>query len=358
MSFDPAAFAARVVSVLPKTRPMPLHDPWLGNREIAQVSNCIDDGWVSGNGPYVERFERMLAKRLGVPFVIATNTGTAALHVALLCAGVKPGDEVMIPALTFIATANAARYCGAVPYFVDSGFNQMTAPPALSPAAMVRVHFLGHPAILDAADYHAVPVIEDAAEALGSTGEYRAAAALTDIGTLSFNGNKIITTGQGGAVVTPDREIAKRVRHLVNVAKVPNGSSFWHDESGFNYRMPDLNAALGIAQLERLDEILAKKRALAMRYKDVFADFPYAEFVDEPPGCRSNFWLSAFLLPDRSARDATVAELKTASIEARTWTLVSDMPPYRDCPGGDLRVARDLAARLVCLPSGAGAVSP
>lgn len=355
MTFDAAAFAARVASALPKRRPLALHEPSLTSAEAIAAAECVYGGWISGNGPYVARFEEMLAARLGVPHVIATNTGTAALHVALLCAGVRPGDEVMMPALTFVATANAVRYCGATPHFVDSDEREMRLPEAAAPRAVVRVHLFGHFGAMAIPNGFAAPVIEDAAESLGSEWRERPAASFGAVAVLSFNGNKIITTGQGGAIVTHNPEIARRARHLVNTAKLPHAWEWEHDEVGFNYRMPDLNAALGIAQLARLDEFVTAKRALARRYRDALADLPGVVFVSEPPGCRSNYWLSAALVPDAAARDAALAALHADGIQARgAWKLISDLPVYRDCPRGDLTVARDLAARLICLPSGAG----
>jgi len=356
MTFDVHGFVERVKSVLPGQRPIALHEPCFGPMEQAFVDECIRGGWVSGNGPYVQRFEQMLAERLGVPHVIATNTGTAALHTALRVVGVGPRDEVMMPALTFAATATAVAQCGGVPYFTGDCPGTVTAPiRAKLPRALVRVALFGHLEPAWADFKFDCPTVVDAAEALGSSCKGRPVAAFGDIAILSFNGNKIVTTGGGGAIVTRRTELAVHARHVVNTARVEHPFRVWHNDIAPNYRMPDLNAALGCAQLARLDEFLEKKRALAERYFAAFENFPGVECLREPPTCASNYWLNAVLVPDAAARDNVCLALNAEGIQARAaWDLIADLPPYRYCGRDDLTRARDFQDRLVCLPSGAG----
>jgi perosamine synthetase len=295
-----------------------------------------------------------------------------------LVAGVQPGDEVIIPALTFIATANAVSYCGAVPHFVDSQHATLGLDPvALAAhlarvigaggvnketgrriAAIVPVHIFGHPVDMDAllpvAEKYGIPVVEDAAESLGSLYKGRKAGSMGVISAVSFNGNKIVTTGGGGAVVTSDKAMAERAKHLSTTARVPHQWSFMHDEVGYNYRMPNINAALGCAQLERLDAFVEAKRALAESYRDALKELNSVTFVAEPEGTRSNYWLNAVMLADGQARDATLTALHGAGFMCRpVWTLMHRMKMYAHCPRMSLPVAEDIEARLINLPSSA-----
>jgi perosamine synthetase len=385
-SFDPASALAALTAVLPPTRPLALHEPVFAGNEWAYVKECLDTRWVSSAGTYVDRFERMLAERCAVPHAVAVVNGTAALHVALLLAGVKRGDEVLAPALTFVATANAVAYCGAVPHFVDSaratlGLDVAALDAWLAEtadccadgtcvnrrtgrriAAVVPMHVFGHPVDMDAlgevAGRWGVPIVEDAAEALGSLWRGRSVGGLSRVGALSFNGNKIVTTGGGGAVLTADPELAARARHLTTTAKRPHRWAYEHDAMGFNYRLPNLNAALGCAQLERLDAFVAAKRELAARYRTAFKNLPGVELVWEPPNARSIFWLNALLTPNRDARDALLAATHGEGLLTRpAWGLMHRQPMYADCPRAPLPVAESLEARLVCLPSGVGLVA-
>lgn len=362
---------------------VPLHAPEFAGDEWALVKDCLDEGWVSSVGKYVDQFESEVARVCHGKYGVAVVNGTAALHVALLVAGVRPGEEVLIPALTFVATANAVCHAGAIPHFVDSAFDTLGMnPDALERhladvadysggyvinrrtgrriSAILPMHVFGHPVDMDGltrvAQAHGLPIIEDAAEALGSEYQGRRCGGLGRIGTLSFNGNKIVTTGGGGAIVTDDPELAAHARHLTTTAKVPHRWAFVHDEVGFNYRLPNLNAALGCAQLAQLDQRLERKRRLAQRYIDGCADLPGLEVFTEPRGCRSNYWLNTLVLEPEYAgeRDALLDELNDAGLMCRpVWTLMHRLPMYTDCPRADLAVAEELEARLVNVPSSA-----
>jgi perosamine synthetase len=347
-----------------------LHEPWFRGNEWTYVRECIDTGWVSTAGAYVGRFEALLAGATAAAHAVATVNGTAALHLALHALGVGRGDAVICPALTFVATANAVAMCGATPVFVDSDPATLGLDPAklerfladrpggaARVAAIVPVHIFGHPADMDAirgiAARHGIPVIEDATEALGSRYRGRACGAIGAIGVLSFNGNKIVTTGGGGAVLCNDPALAARLRHLATTARRDEGFQHVHDDVGFNYRLPNLNAALGCAQLENLDEFVELKRGLAHGYAQALADVPALSVFTEQSWARSNYWLSAVFLRDRGARDAFLAETNARGIATRPcWRLLCDLPMFRDAPRGDaLPGAREIEARLVNLPS-------
>lgn len=361
----------------------PLHAPEFSGREWKYVKDCLDTGWVSSVGAYVDRFEAEVARAAGTRHGVAVVNGTAALEVALRLVGVGPGDEVLMPSLSFVATANAALHAGAVPHFVDASPETLgLCPRALAErldrvaradggavvnratgrriAAVVPMHCFGHPAdmngISEAARAWGLPVVEDAAEALGSLSHGRPCGSLGRIAALSFNGNKTLTTGGGGAIVTDDPDLAARAKHLTTTAKAAHPWAFVHDEPGFNYRMPNLNAALGVAQLEQLADRLAKKRALAALYAEAFADFEDATLKPEPAGCRSNHWLNAFLLSPGAApqRNAVLDALNGRGLQVRpVWEPLHRLAFLSDAPRGDLSVTEDLAARIVCLPSSA-----
>ncbi len=381
-TFDPAAVVAALRTLLPATRPLALHEPRFCGREWDYVKDCLDTGWVSSVGAHVDRFERMLAETCGVARAVAVVNGTAGLHVALLLAGVRPGDEVLMPALTFVATANAAAYCGAVPHFADSDpvtlgldpgalerhLEAIADPGPDGPvnratgrriAALVPVHVFGHPVAMDAlnavAERWRVAVIEDATEALGSRYHGRPAGSLARLAVLSFNGNKIITTGGGGALLTDDPALADAARHLTTTAKRPHPWAFEHDRIAYNYRLPNLNAALGCAQLEQLDGFVAAKRRLARHYRHHLSALPGLEVVTEPPGCVSNYWLNALKVPDARARDALLTLSHAEGLLTRpAWQPMHTLPMYAQCPRAPLPETEDLTARLVCLPSGPG----
>ncbi len=363
--------------------PVGLHEPRFAGNEWNYLKECLDSTFVSSVGSFVDRFEAELAAYTGAKHVVAVVNGTAALHVALQLAGVQAGDEVLIPALTFVATANAVAYCGAIPHFVDSeertlGLDPLALRDYLKSTteigggqcvnratgrvirSMVPMHAFGHPADIDgilavAQDFH-LTLIEDAAESLGSTVRGRHTGTFGMMGTLSFNGNKTVTTGGGGALLINDKDLAMRAKHLTTTAKLPHRWEFRHDEIGYNYRLPNINAALGCAQLEQLPVFLKAKRRLFDRYQSAFAGMPRARVVAEPAHCRSNYWLQAVLLDETvaSQRDTVLAATNDAGFMTRpVWTLMHRLLPYCNCPRMELPVAESLERRLVNLPSSA-----
>ncbi|CAI6084354.1 LegC family aminotransferase [Cohnella sp. JJ-181] len=358
-----------------------LHEPLFEGREWEYVRDCLDTGWVSTAGQYVGKFESALQEYTGARRAIAVVNGTAALHVCLLLAGVEAGEEVLMPSLTFVATANAVRYCGAVPHFVeienislgvdaaklsnyletiaelkdDGLFNRLTGRRI---RALVPMHVFGHPADLDAladvADRYKLVLIEDAAESLGSFYKGKHTGTTGKLSALSFNGNKIITTGGGGAILTDDDALADRAKHLTTTAKLPHRWAFVHDEAGYNYRMPNLNAALGCAQLERLSSYVERKRRLAKHYEERFRDHPHMSFIAEPSYAQSNYWLNAIILSQEAAvyRDDLLEATNDAGIMTRPiWTPMHLLPPYQDCPAMDLGVTEDYYGRVINIPS-------
>lgn len=360
-----------------------LHEPVFAGNEIAYLEECIKSTFVSSVGPFVDRFERMLEEVTGAKRAVAVVNGTAALHACFRLAGVEPGDEVISPALTFIATTNAIAYCGAIPHFVDSSLEtlgmdaralavrldavaQKTAAGTINRetgrriAAIAPMHTFGHPVDLDAiaalANDWNIALVEDAAESLGSTYKGHPVGSQARLAALSFNGNKIVTTGGGGAILTNDEELGRRAKHLTTTAKLPHKWAFIHDEVGFNYRLPNLNAALGCAQLEQLDGFLASKRKLAAVYERAFAHTPGVRFSREPKDTTSNYWLNAILLDEAHAsrRDEVLAALNDAGFGARpAWTLMHNLPMFAQNPRGDLSAAESIERRLINLPSSA-----
>lgn len=366
--------------------PASLHEPRFRGNEWEYLKECLDTTFVSSVGKFVDRFEAELAEFTGATRAVAVVNGTAALHVALKLAGVEPGDEVLLPALTFIATANAVAYCNATPHFVDSeerslgmcavalraylaSSTEMRAGLCLNRAtgkvirAMVPMHTFGHPVDIDAlmavAHDFGILLIEDAAESLGSSVGGCHTGTFGLMGTLSFNGNKTITTGGGGAILTNDAELGKRIKHITTTAKMPHRWNFSHDEVGYNYRMPNLNAALGCAQLEQLPGFLASKRRLFAQYQARFADVPGARLVAEPAGCTSNYWLQAVLLDEAYAdqRDAVLSATNDAGLMTRpVWTLMHRMPMYSQTPQAPTPVAESLERRIINIPSSVGLI--
>lgn len=359
-----------------------LHEPEFSGREWEYVKDCIDTGWVSSVGAYVDRFEKQLAAQTGSAHAVAVVNGTAALHLALELAGTRSNDEVIIPTLTFVATANAVSHCHAVPHLVDSNHETLGIDPARLArhldgiaergpdgvrnrltgrriAAVVPMHTFGHPVdmdpLIDVCEYWGLPIVEDATESLGSTYKGRNCGTLASIAALSFNGNKVVTTGSGGAILTSDPEIARRAKHLSTTAKKPHRWAFVHDEIGYNYRMPNLNAALGCAQMEQLPRFLEQKRALAKRYQAEFSGIPGIAIHTPPSFAESNFWLVAALLdPDCAGRrDELLAATNDAGLMTRpVWTLMHHLDIYANCPRmEDLSVAEDIERRLLNLPS-------
>ncbi len=370
--------------LLPADRPLALHEPRFAGREWELLKDCLDSTYVSSVGAYVDQFETALAGFVGVRHAVATVNGTAALHIALKLAGVERDDEVLLPSLTFVATANAVTYQGAVPHFVESaehtlGIDVTALADYLADiaepfgdtwrnrltgrrlSAIIPVHVFGHPVDMDAlteiGERYRLPIIEDATEALGSRYKGRMAGTLGRMAAFSFNGNKIVTTGGGGAILTDDDALARTAKHLTTTAKLPHRWAYMHDEIGYNYRMPNLNAALGCAQLEQLPDILASKRRLADRYRDGFAGVPGLAVVSSPPDSESNYWLNALLLDESYAdqRDPILSLTNDAGLLTRpAWEPLHRLPMYDACPRMDLPTAESLERRLVNLPSSAG----
>jgi len=357
---------------------VPLHAPVFGGNEGAYVQETIASTFVSSVGAYVDRFEAMLREITGAACAVATVNGTAALHAALRLAGVEPGDLAVTQAVSFAATCNAIAYCGASPAFVDIDRDTLgLSPEALEDfldtrcersggqlrekstgrrvAAVVPMHTFGHPCrmaeIGDICAGRGIPVVEDAAEALGSASGGRHMGTFGLMGTLSFNGNKIVTCGGGGAIVTNDEELGRRAKHITTTAKIPHRWLYRHDELGFNYRLPNINAALGCAQLERLSAFVADKRALAAEYAAAFAGLPVT-FLGQRRGTAPNFWLNALLFADRAERDAFLEYSNDAGVMTRPlWEPLHTLPMYAQAPRGPLDISLDIADRLVNIPS-------
>jgi aminotransferase in exopolysaccharide biosynthesis len=367
-------------------QPVALHEPdFRGTGAWAYVRDCLDTGWVSTAGRWVSRFEQDLCTATGAAHAVAVTNGTVALRLALHLLGVRAGDEVLLPPLSFVATANAVAHLGAVPHFVDVEPSTLGLDPRAVQrrleavaerregalrnrhtgrriAALLPVHVFGHPAampeLLAVAQAWGLPLLEDAAEALGSWRDNTHCGLFGAAGCLSFNGNKLITTGGGGALLTNNPELAQRARHLSTTAKLPHPWAFEHDAVGWNDRLPNLNAALGVAQLEDLPRRLEAKRRLAERYAAAFAGVAGVELVAEPPDCRSNHWLVTlrFTAPDATEAEAQrLAVLEAAHAEGLllrpVWTLLHQLPIYAQAPRGPLPVAEDQAPRLLNLPS-------
>lgn len=358
---------------------IPLHEPRFNETEKQYVIDAIDSTFVSSVGEYVDRFESELATYLGVNRVVATVNGSAALQVALRLAGVKGGVEVITQPLTFVATANAIAHNNASPIFIDVSretlglcpnaledflnksaekrgkrtFNKVTGNRI---AAIVPMHTFGHPCnmgrLTEVANEWNIPIVEDAAESLGSKISTKHCGTFGKLGVLSFNGNKVITCGGGGAILTNDDALADRAKHLTTTAKVKHQWEFVHDELGYNYRMPNLNAAFACAQLERLDGFLADKRTLSDAYNAFFNEIEWGEFFNEPDGCSSNYWLNALVTADKKQRDYFLKTTNESGVMTRPiWQLISDLEMYKKCQKGDLKNARWLQNRIVNLPS-------
>lgn len=355
-----------------------LHRPVFEGNEREFLVECINSNFVSSVGARVTEFEHRLAAFTGARFAVATVNGTAALHIALMLAGVRPGDEVISQALTFIATCNALSYVGAQPVFVDvdrdtlgmsaealraflavhverrsdGAYNRATGRRI---AACVPMHTFGFVCrieeIVAACDELGIPVVEDAAESLGSYVGQRHTGTFGRLATLSFNGNKVITTGGGGMIITDDEALAKRAKHLTTTAKIPHPYEFVHDEVGYNYRLPNLNAALGCAQMEQLEPMLAIKREIAARYAAFFEGSAY-RFVQPRTGTTANFWLNAIVLGSLQERNAFLAFTNERDVMTRPiWRLMTHLKMYAGCQHDGLENSRWLEERVVNLPS-------
>ena len=366
--------------------PVALHEPdFAGTKALTYLKDCLDSGWVSTAGRWVTRFEEDLETITGASHAVAVTNGTVALRLALYVSGVRPGDEVLLPPLSFVATANAVSHLGAIPHFVDiDPITLGMCPVALSErleelavqrdgqlfntqtgrrlAAVLPVHVFGNPADVIAlrrvADEWDLPLVEDAAEALGSWRSNKHCGLFGSVGILSFNGNKLITTGGGGALLTNDSELAKRARHLSTTAKLPHPWEFEHDHVGWNDRMPNINAALGVAQLEDLHRRLEQKARLAELYRTALSSTDGVEVVEEAANCRSNHWLVTLRLSSSDLDEVDVQRLKllnsahSAGFLLRpVWKLLPYLPMYSSAPRAHLPTAEDQVKRLINLPS-------
>lgn len=358
---------------------VPLHEPTFNNREVEYVTDCIETGWVSSVGAYVTRFEEDLAKFVGVKRAVAVVNGTAALHIALKAVGVKAHDEVLMPALTFIATANAVSYLQAVPHFVDVNEETLGVDPLKLEEyltqmgevrdgelfnkqtncrikALVPMHTFGHPCMMDElvaiCEKYNIVLVEDAAESLGSYYKGKHTGTFGKVSAMSFNGNKIMTTGGGGALLTDDEELADYIKHITTTAKVPHQWEFIHDEIGYNYRMPNINAALGCAQLEKLPTFIEQKRVLTNFYDELVANIAGVRLMKEPIHTTSNYWLQTIVLDETYKRDEVLQLLNEEGVMSRPiWTPMHELVMYKDCPRMDLTMTEYLKQRLVNIPS-------
>jgi len=357
---------------------IPLHAPIFAGHERAYVVDTIESTFVSSVGAFVDRFERDMAAYTASPRAVATVNGTAALHIALKLAGVLPGELVVTQPLTFVATCNAIAYCSAEPLFIDVDRHTLGLSPTALDAwltehaevgddglcrtradgkvirACVPMHTFGHPADLDGlvnvCARWQIALVEDAAESLGSFYKGRHTGTFGALGTLSFNGNKIITTG-GGGMILANEALGTHAKHLTTTAKKPHPYEYVHDEVGYNYRLPNLNAALGCAQLEQLEAFIANKRELAARYAEHFQGSDL-KFFTEPADCRSNYWLNAVICEGHEQRDALLKATNDRGVMSRPiWALMNHLPIYAHCRKGELSNAEWLEARVVNLPS-------
>lgn len=361
-----------------------LHEPIFNGNEIKYSTNAIESTFVSSVGEYVNKFEEDIAKYTGAAKAVACVNGTSALHLALILAGVEQGDEVITQDLTFIATTNAIRYCNADPIFLDVDRNTFgLSPIALKDwldenvdivevnrvkqainkktgatiRACVPMHTFGHPCDMDSimavCNEYGINVIEDAAESMGSFYKGKHTGTIGFIGVVSFNGNKIITTGGGGMLLFNDNELAAKAKHLSTQAKVPHAWEYKHDQVGYNYRMPNINAAIGVAQLEELNSFVTRKRKLSELYFDFFKSIDI-EFLKEPSNSESNYWLNAILLKDKEERNDFLGYMNGQKIMTRPlWEPMHTLPMNKNAQHGDLSNTIYLSERIVNIPSSA-----
>lgn len=358
---------------------IPLHSPVFMGNEKEYLNECIDSTYVSSVGKFVDKFEDMMVEFTGAKYAVVCVNGTNALHMAMLLAGVERNDEVITQALTFIATCNAISYIGAHPIFIDVDKDTM----GLSPNAMetwlkenaeikgsycynkrtgrrikacVPMHTFGHPVHLDEMievcnQYH-LELIEDAAESLGSFYKGKHTGTFGKIGAISFNGNKTITTGGGGMLLFQNEELGKFAKHLTTQAKVPHRWKFIHDNIGYNYRMPNINAALGCSQMEQIENILANKRETAFKYKKYFSNIHDIEFFSEPENCNANYWLNSIIMSDKNTQQNFLEYTNNNKVITRPiWELMSNLPMFKDCQTDSLHNSQWFAERVVNLPS-------
>ncbi|MDD2224790.1 MAG: LegC family aminotransferase [Candidatus Shapirobacteria bacterium] len=367
--------------ICPEKKFYALHEPNFVGKEWEYVKECIDTKWVSSAGKFVDEFEKKIAQFTGVKYAIATSSGTAALHVALLLAGIKPNDEVLTPTLTFVATTNAIKYCNAIPHFVDSDYQTLGVNPKKLERylkeitiiknnecinkktnrrikALIVMHTFGHAVnlteIVKIAKKYKIDLIEDAAEALGTYYKNKHVGNWGKLSILSFNGNKLLTTGGGGMILTNNKTLAKKAKFITTTAKKSHPYLFNHSEIGFNYRLPNINAALGVAQMEYITQTLEKKRQLAQKYIEIFQDLKGLKTFNEPKYCKSNYWLNVLLLdePNIKLRNQILEKTNSNNIMTRpVWTLMHKLPIFKDCPKMNLNIAENISKRLINMPS-------
>lgn len=358
---------------------VPLHEPTLDETEVDYVTDCIRSGWVSSVGKYVDRFEKELAEFTGVKRAVAVVNGTAALQIAMKIAGVEPNDEVFMPSLTFIATANAASYLQAIPHFVDVSEETLGLDPVKLEQhikeigemkngqlvnkqtgrvirAVVPMHTFGHPIDLDPlvelCERYNLALVEDAAESLGSYYKGKHTGGFGVTAALSFNGNKIMTTGGGGAILTNDDKLADYAKHITTTAKVQHKWEYVHDEIGYNYRMPNLNAALGCAQLQKVPEFIEQKRSLTIKYEEMIKSIDGVTLFKEPLNTKGNYWLQTLVLDEGHDRDVVLDLLNEHGVMSRPiWTPMHELKLYVDMPKADLTVTERFENRVINIPS-------
>jgi len=374
----------KAIQKITKKRNLPLHEPVFFGNEKKYLNDCVDSTFVSSKGDYVKKFEKLLEKYTNVKNVILVNSGTSALHIALHAMNIKVEDEVILPSMTFVATANAIKYCNATPHFVDSeegtlgmdpialerwlkkivikkgnySFNKYTNKRI---SAIVPMHTFGHPCkineLIKIAREYNLKLIEDAAESLGSFYNGKHVGGFGNIGILSFNGNKTITTGAGGAILTNNTKQANQIRHIISTAKLKHPYEYIHDNVGYNYRMPNLNASIGLAQLENINKIIKNKRNLYFLYKELFSNIDEIDLFKEPPNCKSNYWLQTIILKkqNKKLRNNILIHTNQKQIMTRpVWKLLHKLKPFKDCPKSPLPKAMSLENRIINIPSSYG----
>lgn len=373
--------------VVKKNNEIALHTPYFFGKEKEYLIHCIDTSVVSYIGQYVTNFEKMLQEYTGAKYAIATVNGTTALHLSLLGAGISANQEVLMPSFTFVATANAVHYCGAIPHFVDIEKAYLCVCPVklaeyLNEIAIVKndgyaynkktdriisalliMHTFGKPAALpelkDICNKYNIILIEDAAQSLGSFDNNIHTGNCGLVSSLSFNGNKIITTGGGGAVLTNNDEIAQYIRHISTTAKVPRPNRFIHDDIGYNYRMPNVNAAIGCAQMENFDKILELKGLLADKYKERFSCLTDVEFMSDKPNTKSNYWLNTIVLRSSSnVLHDVIRDINQSGVQVRpAWDPMHTLLTYSHCPRSNLANTEEMFNRVINIPSSAHLLS-
>ena len=370
-----------------KLKPISLHEPDLNKSDISCLKACIRNNTVSSVGPFVKKFENKISNLTKSKYVVATNSGTSALHISCILMNVQKNDEVLVPSFTFVGTANAVKYCGGIPHFVDIeeehfGINVKKLAKYLKKIvikkknicinkltgrkikAIIPVHVYGHfmriNELVKLAKKYNLFIIEDTAEALGSYYNKKHAGTFGNIGVLSFNGNKTITCGSGGAILTNNKNIADKARHLISTAKIFHPYKYVHDQVGFNYRMANLNAALGYSQIKRIRQILKKKRKLFYFYNKIFKGNKYFKLINEPKKSKSNFWLQTILVNKKysSYVQKIIKDLNKQKIYVRPgWELMTNLNYFKNCPKMDISIAEKICKRIINIPSSSFLIS-